>query len=443
MSNYKVAYDQTMFELSDNIDRDEFIIATYAFQGPTTTNALKKAFALAVEQSTGTWLPVPEETPEVRKEHVARICGVYEVPNHSWCIPEDTKERAWIIQIGFPISNFSVQFAMLLTAAVGNISGGGKLKLVDLSFPKAWLNEFEGPKYGVEGVRDLLGVKERPLVNNMIKPCCGIAPEVAAKIAYEVAVGGVDLIKDDELISNAGYSKIEDRVSAVMDSLKRADDEKGEKTIFTFNITDTPQKARENAEKALEAGANGLMLNCWTMGLDACREIINEFDVPFLFHPDLTGSLYVSHDYGLSPELIQAKLPRLAGFDMGIVLSPYGKFPMLHDKFQQICMTHLAPYQNIKRSFPMPGGGTTQGHIEEVMTKFGNDVVIAAGGAVIGHPDGSIAGGKAFRQGIDLVMAGGHLNDEQAVASYPELKAALDAFGVYEEPKHGIFDGLK
>ena len=146
---------------------------------------------------------------------------------------------------------------MLLTATVGNISGGGKLKLVDISFPKCWLEAFDGPKYGVEGVRELLGVKERPLVNNMIKPCCGLTPEVTADIAYEVALGGVDLIKDDELIANAAYSKIEDRVSAVMDALKRADDKKGEKTIYTFNITDTPDQAKRNAEKAIKAAKPG------------------------------------------------------------------------------------------------------------------------------------------------------------------------------------------
>ena len=439
--NFKPEYDQTLFELSDNIDRSKFIIATYALQGSTTLNAIKQAFSLAIEQSTGTWLPVPDETPEVRREHVARVCGIYEVPNHSWCVPADVKERAWVIQIGFPISNFSVQFAMTLTAAVGNISGEGKLKLVDLAFPKCWIDEFEGPKFGVEGVRELLGVPERPLVNNMIKPCCGLTPETTARLAYEVAVSGVDIIKDDELIANAAYSPIEVRVKKVMEALKRADDEKGEKTLYTFNITDSPAQARINAEKALEAGANALMLNCWTLGPDACREIIRDFDVPFLFHPDLTGSLYVSHDYGLSPELIQVKIPRLAGFDMGIVLSPYGKFPMLHDKFQQVCFTHLAEYGHIKRSFPMPGGGTTQGHVEEIMKKFGNDVIIAAGGAIIGHPDGTLAGGKSCRQAIDIVMAGGHLDDEETVAQYPELKSALDAFGVYHEKKlTGLYD---
>ena len=49
MSKVKMTYDPTMFELSDNIDRDNFIIATYAYQGKTTTNALKQSFALAVD----------------------------------------------------------------------------------------------------------------------------------------------------------------------------------------------------------------------------------------------------------------------------------------------------------------------------------------------------------------------------------------------------------
>jgi 2,3-diketo-5-methylthiopentyl-1-phosphate enolase len=86
----------------------------------------------------------------------------------------------------------------------------------------------------------------------------------------------------------------------------------------------------------------------------------------------------------------------------------------------------------------MPGGGTTQGHIEDVMKKFGNDVMIAAGGAIHGHPMGPAAGAKAFRQGIDAVMAGMTL--KEAAKEYPELACALDAWGVYEEKKGGIFD---
>lgn len=440
MGKPKIVFDPVLFQVEDNVDKDRYIIATYGYQGPATTNAIKHAFALAVEQSTGTWLPVPGETPELREKHIARVCGVYEVPNFAYEVPKDTKERTWVIRIAFPTANYSVQFAMLLTAVCGNISGGGKLKLLDLQFPDVWLKELKGPKFGVAGMRKLLNVPTRPLLNNMIKPCCGLSPEASAQIAYEVALGGTDIIKDDELIADASYSSIENRVKAIMEALKRADDIKGEKTLYTVNITDRADKLRDNAYRALDAGANALMINCWTVGLDACASVTQDpsINVPVLFHPDLTGSLYVSPTSGLSAELIQAKLPRLAGFDMGIVLSPYGKFPMIADKFQQICMTHLAPLHNIERSFPMPGGGTTQGHVQDTIEKLGSDVIIAAGGSIAGHPMGAAAGSKSFRQAIDVVMSGGSLKD--AKGTYEELDVALDSWGLYEENKTGIFD---
>ena len=87
---------------------------------------------------------------------------------------------------------------------------------------------------------------------------------------------------------------------------------------------------------------------------------------------------------------------------MVIALSPYGKFPMMMDTFISAGMKMLQPFGHIKPVFPMPGGGTTQGHIEDIMHKFGNDVMIAAGGAIHGHPMGPAAGARAFRQGIDI-----------------------------------------
>ena len=77
----------------------------------------------------------------------------------------------------------------------------------------------------------MLGVQDRPLLNNMIKPCIGLTPERTAELAYEAAVGGVDVIKDDELICDPPFCRLEERVKAVMEALKRAEEEKGEKTL--------------------------------------------------------------------------------------------------------------------------------------------------------------------------------------------------------------------
>ncbi len=140
----------------------------------------------------------------------------------------------------------------------------------------------------------------------------------------------------------------------------------------------------------------------------------------------------------MSVNLVNAKLPRLAGMDMAIILSPYGKFPFTMDAFVQNMFAMTSPWKNIKPMMPMPGGGTTQGHIEELMGKFGNDIIIAAGGAVIGHPMGTVAGGKAFRQGIDAVMKGQSLREACEDPANKELKAAIDAWGIYGEKS--LFD---
>lgn len=427
--------DPIITQIPENIDKEKYVVATYYVANKRDMEALKYAAALAVEQTTGTWTPVPAETTEIREKFIGRIIGVYEVPAYSHEIPEEVKERHFILRVAFPTTNFGPQFSMQLTTLIGNISSEGKLKLIDIEYPETYLKEFKGPKFGVSGIRKLLGVKDRPLLNNMIKPCIGLDPKATAKLAYEAAIGGVDIIKDDELTADPPHCRLVERVKEVMKALKAADEEKGEKTLYTFNITDRTEKLKENALRAIDAGANALMVNVWPTGLDACRMLTDdaEINVPILAHCDMMGALYESPWSGLSANLVCAKYPRLAGMDMGIILSPYGKFPLTMDTFIQAAYTCLLPIKHIKSMFPMPGGGTTQGHIEELMKKFGNDIIIAAGGAIHGHPMGATAGVKAFRQGIDAVMSKISLKEAIKDSKNKELKAAIDAWGIYGE----------
>lgn len=432
--------DPIICQFPEALEEDRFITATYYCETKASANMMKFAAALAVEQTTGTWLKVPAETPEVRERCIGRVVGVYEAPAYQIEVPQGVNERHFIIRIAYPWANFGAQFAMMLSTIIGNISSSGKVKLIDLQFPKKFLAEFKGPKFGVPGVRKLLGVYNRPLLNNMIKPCTGLDAATTAGLAYESARGGVDIIKDDELVADAPHCRLLDRVKAVMEAVKRADEEKGEKTLYAFNITDRTDKLKENAYRAIEAGANCLMVNYFTIGLDAAHMLTEDtnINVPILAHSDFTGAVYESPWSGVSAALIGAKLPRLAGLDMIIGLSPYGKFPMMMDTFISLGYNMLSPLQHIKPVFPMPGGGTTQGHVEDIIAKFGNDVIIAAGGAIHGHPMGPAAGAKAFRQAIDAVLAGAGL--EEAGKQYSELGAALDAWGIYSEAQGGIFD---
>jgi len=434
--------DKKLLEMPESINRDDYVIATYYIGVPIELDPIKYMAGIAVEQSTGTWTPVPAETEEVRERHLARMIGMWEVPGYQIQVPEDAKERHFILQLAFPVINFGPQFPMLFASVIGNISFIGKVKLMDLEFPKSFLKSFKGPKFGIEGIRKLLGVEKRPLLNNMIKPCAGLTPEKTAELAYEVAVGGVDIIKDDELIANPEYSPIEKRVKLVEEALKRADDIKGEKTIMVYNITDDVRKIKENALKAIDAGAQALMLNVAAVGYSATRMICEDPDitVPIMAHPDFVGVTFTNSWSGMSFKLAVGKLARLAGCDMIILPCPYGKFPLLDNTYIDTVYACYNDLPGIKRSFPAPSGGAYQGTIGLMMEQLGNDIIIALGGAIHGHPMGATAGAKACRQAIDAIMAGKDLRE--AAQEYEELKVAIDKWGIAgdKELQKQIFD---
>ena len=414
----------------DGIDLEKYIIASYIIKRPKGQNVNYLSRFAAIEQSTGTWIRVPAETAEVRKHHVARVLGVYEIPMYEYGIPKDVKERTYFVQIGFPIVNVKgMGIPMLLTSVIGNISITHGLKLVDLAFPKAWLEDFKGPKYGIDGLRKLLDVPERPLLNNMVKPCTGHTADVAADLVYKAAVGGCDVVKDDELISNPSFNKLEDRIVQVMEAVDRADSEKGEKTLYTINITTKFPDMFEYADKMIELGANALMINYLTTGFEALRQIAEDpsIKVPILGHMDFGGTFFGGIWTGMTSMLTFAKLPRICGADTVVIPAPYGKAEILDERYESNLKALRFPLKHIKPTLPMPSGGITAGMVEKCMKEAGKDILIGSGGGIHSHPDGPIGGAKAFRQAIDAVMQGKSV--KQVAKEKKELGVALGEWG--------------
>ncbi|HUW89400.1 MAG TPA: RuBisCO large subunit C-terminal-like domain-containing protein [Candidatus Nanopelagicaceae bacterium] len=416
----------------DGIDLEKYIIASYIIKRPRGMNVNYLSRFAAIEQSTGTWVRVPAETAEVRKEHVARVLGVYELPHYEYVLPSKTDhpDRLYFVQIGFPISNIKGDgIPMLLTSVIGNISITHGLKLVDVAFPKAYLEDFKGPKFGIDGLRKLLKVPERPLLNNMVKPCTGHTCDVAADLVYQAAVGGCDVVKDDELIGNPAFNTLEDRITSVMEAVDRADSEKGEKTLYTINITSKFPEMFENADKMIELGANALMINYLTAGFEALRAVAEDpsIKVPILGHMDFAGAYFGGEWTGLTSMITLGKFPRMCGADTVVIPAPYGKAEILDERYEQNLKVLRYPFQHIKPTLPMPSGGITQGMVEKTMKEAGKDILIGSGGGIHSHPDGPTAGAKAFRQAIDAVMNG--IEVKKYAKDHKELGKALGVWG--------------
>ncbi|MDI9480996.1 MAG: RuBisCO large subunit C-terminal-like domain-containing protein [Syntrophomonadaceae bacterium] len=433
--------DLEMMVIPEHIEEvGEYVVATYYLQTSRNVDIVKKISSIAIEQTTGTWVPVPEETAEVREKYVAKVIGIYEVPANEYEVPGNQDTRQWVFQLAFPAVNFGPQIPMLLSTIIGNISMVGPLKLLDIKFPAKFLARFKGPKFGVEGVRELLGVYDRPLLNNMIKPCTGYTPEVGCRLFARAVEGGVDIIKDDELIADPPFNPRDQRIKLYMEVIRQHYEETGHKVLYTPNITDGALNVLDNARRAIDAGANAIMINYLTVGISAMQGLAEhpDINVPIMAHLDFAGTMYESPVSGMSSHLILGKLARMAGADMVVYPSPYGKFPLLRERYLQIGYHLNGSWCNIKRVFPMPGGGVMPNCVHAIYRDLGSDSIMGCGGAIHGHPMGPVAGAKAMRQVIDAAVKG--ISMVEAAKEYPELQAALDAWGLMEEEENGLFD---
>ena len=213
-----------------------------------------------------------------------------------------------------------------------------------------------------------------------------------------------------------------------MDAEQQVYEETGEHTLYTVNVSDEIPQVFENARRAVELGCNAIMVNYLATGFPVLRALAEDPDinVPILGHMDVAGAYYMSPYHGVSSHLILGKLPRLAGADVVVFPAPYGKAPVIKDKFINVARNLSFPFYDIRPTFPMASGGITPSMVPKVMKDLGSDIVIGSGGGIHAHPDGPVAGGKAFRQAIDATMRGVPL--KEAAQEHAELAASLEAW---------------
>lgn len=402
----------------------------------------KKAQGIAVGLTVGSWTDIPEARKAEMEKHLGRVVGL-EV--HEPADGESVANRYADIRVAYPDINFSRDIPALLVTVFGKLSMDGRIKLIDLSFSESFLSAFSGPRFGVAGVRELLGVHDRPLLMSIFKSVIGHDLPALREQFYLQAAGGVDLIKDDEILFENPLTPIERRVEVCMEAAAEAQGETGQKLLYAANLTGPTFGLIEQAKKAIGAGANALLFNVLAYGFDALAELSRHPDirVPIMAHPAMAGAFYPSPHHGIAAGVLLGKLMRLAGADLTLFPSPYGSVVMPREENmaikESLLTTEAADYAYgqtsgaplaLKTSFPVPSAGIHPGLVPLILRDFGHEVVVNAGGGVHGHPLGAVAGGKAFRQAIDGCLASERL--DAYAQRHPELKAALDAWGLKE-----------
>jgi 2,3-diketo-5-methylthiopentyl-1-phosphate enolase len=428
----KQLFDPHMFNYQwESIDHDDYLVGTYYIEDTVTDSDfidhLGQVERLVLEGSTATWVEVSEETPEVRERLTSKVLGYYEIP-----APDGTKKA--IIQLAFPTAawDVNVNIPMILLSIAGNcFAFPTDSRLLDVYIPEKVAKHFQGPKYGISGLRERLGVPERPLVLQIIKPKMGMTPEETANQVYQSALGGADLVKDDEMCSELSNCPFEARLEAVLKALEKAERETGEKTLYMVSITDEVDRLLPKARKAAQMGATGYLL-AYSAGPSALRALAEdpECDAPILLH--------VSHMLAGLPRIsftVYSKICRLCGADMMLSPSMWSSIPVVSpEECYRNAQTMVAPFYHIKRTWPMPAAGMYPGLASVLLSEHGPDMIVPAGGGILGHPMGYTEGARAWRQAFDAAMAGIPLDVAAQDPDKEELLAALQQWGLRKRP---------
>jgi ribulose-bisphosphate carboxylase large chain len=372
----------------------------------------RAAKEIAAEQSTGTWTDVPAER-EVHEMVGARVISA--------------KDN--IVVIDFPEEIFEPDnVPQILSVVAGNLFGLGGLKackLMDVDFdPLA--KYYSGPEFGIEDVRKMLDAYDRPLVGTIIKPKVGLTPQRTAEVAGLAALGGLDLIKDDETLTDQQFCPLDQRLTAVMDKLNKIEDKTGKKTLYAVNVTCGADQIVERAELAVDLGANTVMVDILTAGFSAVQALTDvKIGVPIHIHRTMHGAL-TRGPFGISMPVI-AKLTRMCGGTNLHTGTYAGKMERNVCEIDESRDALRRPWDNFKRVWPVASGGLYPQKVRANLDCYGIDVILQAGGGIHGHPDGTTAGVHAMFQAVEAWKAKQTL--EEYAKTHKELAGALKQWG--------------
>ncbi|MCA9920425.1 MAG: hypothetical protein KC445_20860 [Anaerolineales bacterium] len=303
------------------------------------------------------------------------------------------------VAISYAVEISGFELTQLLNVIFGNISIKPGIRVERLMLPESLLAAFKGPRFGRTGLREFLGVGERPLLCTALKPM-GLTAQGLAEYAYQFALGGIDMIKDDHGLADQSFSPFEARVTLCAEAVARANAETGFNSVYVPNITAPIDQMMAKAQFAKQAGAGGLLISPGLAGLDSLRQLADadEIALPILSHPAFLGSYVIHPDSGISHYALFGQIVRLAGADATIYPNYGGRFSFSQAECQSIVEGTAVSMHHLKPIFPAPGGGMRIDRVAEMRQFYGSDVVYLIGGDLHRRGEDLVANGRSFRE---------------------------------------------
>jgi len=377
---------------------------------PSGVTLEKAAEEIAAESSIGTWTEVATMSRRIKKMG-AKVFSI----------------RKNIVKVAYPEELFEMgNLSQILSSVAGNIFGMKSVKnlrLLDIEFNEAMAKSFKGPEVGLEDIRKITGIYNRPLLGTIFKPKLGLTPKEMEEQAYIVYSNGIDWAKDDENLASMKFNKFEERVRRMLGVVDRIQSEEGRRVVYAPNITGPVDRMLERAQFVKEQGGRCIMVDILTIGWSALQHVRNQsFGKIIHGHRAMHAAMTRNRKHGISM-LVIAKFARLAGVSALHTGTIFGKMEGGKEEVVALNKFLKSSFFGMKKVMPIASGGLHPALIPKLVNALGNDLVINCGGGLWGHPQGSAAGARAMRQSLDSALKG--ISLQEYAKSHEELRIAI------------------
>lgn len=366
-------------------DIKKYFWATYYVE--SKSNLETAAREIAIGQSIGNPNARSNyESPQMIEDFAAKILHT-----------DNLGEHAGIVQIGYPYSLMDwvgdgvSQLLCILMGGQMDIDNILKCHLLDVEFdPDVEVTYFKGPKYGIPKIREYVKNPDRPLFGGIIKPKNGMTPSQLLDMTKELVEGGVNFIKEDEIMSNPAICPLSERVPLISNYIQ------GKNVVYCFCINADPMHILDRVRFVAAEGGNGVHINVWS-GLGVYKSM-RDLDLPLFLHYQKSGDktfTSVTHDYHVHWDVL-CKLAGMSGADF-IHAGMWGGYLSNTDQELHKTLGVLRHYGTM----PALSCGMHAGLVQPIYERFGKDWMANVGGAIHADPAGTKAGAARMRAAID------------------------------------------
>lgn len=332
---------------------DDHVVVTYSYESERKKEEIvNKMIFEQIRRRDG-------EAKPVRSEDLGKIKIAYEIDNIA------------------SLQHFLNRFCL---HAIGDFKG---LLVEHMEIPNSFWKKFEylRPRYGIEGIRKLLGIERTPLLHVIIPPY--LKTQDTVDFVQTLFSAGVDAVGDHQFIGLT-LKEFEERIEGVVSAIENLSQESSHKMLYYPYIEGETFLEKLDIAKHVRSKYLGLGLSPITFGIPSTIFVRRNYTFPLHLHLTLhaiytrMGQSYLSekgfksgHGFHINTIL---KLFALCGGDEVNVDCPFLYF------FSSESVKIQCDILRTFNVFPVLVGGITLNKLGGAIMNYGNDMVIKIGG---------------------------------------------------------------